>query len=421
LSQTNAIEVKNLVKTYGDVYALKNVDLNIADGEYFVLLGPSGGGKTTLLRSIGGFIRPDSGSVDIKGKNVDNLPPDKRPTSMVFQGFALFPHMSVSENIGYGLKIQSIENNIIENKVSRMMDLVGLTGLSKRKPHELSGGQQQRVQLARALILENDVLLLDEPLSALDAQLRKDMCIELKRLQKTVGISFVHVTHNQEEAMSVADRIAIIADGEMIEQGTPKEIYSNPKKKFTAEFIGEKNIFVLLLFVGFFYLLFKSLDQIRDKTKNFAQIFSHTGFSLLLISILLNSFSSREIVKNIQVGETFTLKNEKIIFKKIAIEKEKNYESIVGFFEILDDKNTIINLQPEIRIYNEPEMATSEASIKTTLFKDRFITINIIKDQNFFNVRYQHKPFMIWIWISTLIIMLGGFFAIFRKSKEVNI
>jgi len=243
LSITNAIEVKNLVKTYGDVYALKNVDLNISDGEYFVLLGPSGGGKTTLLRSIGGFIRPDSGTVDIKGKNVDNLPPDKRPTSMVFQGFALFPHMSVSENIGYGLKLQSIEKDTIETEVSRMMDLVGLTGLSKRKPHELSGGQQQRVQLARALILENDVLLLDEPLSALDAQLRKDMCIELKRLQKTVGISFVHVTHNQEEAMSVADRIAIIADGEMIEQGTPKEIYSNPRKKFTAEFIGEKNIF----------------------------------------------------------------------------------------------------------------------------------------------------------------------------------
>ena len=190
---------------------------------------------------------------------------------------------------------------------------------------------------------------------------------------------------------------------------------------FTVYFFGEKNIFILLLFIGFFYLLLKSLDQLREKTKNFAQIFSHTGFSLLLISILLNSFSSREIVKNIQVGESFTLKNEKIIFKKIAIEKEKNYESIVGFFEILDDKNTIINLQPEIRIYNEPEMATSEASIKTTLFKDRFITINIIKDQNFFNVRYQHKPFMIWIWISTLIIMLGGIFAIFRKNKEVNI
>ena len=243
MAKTNAIEVKNLVKTYGNVYALKNVDLNIADGEYFVLLGPSGGGKTTLLRSIGGFIRPDSGSVNIKGQNVDDLPPDRRPTSMVFQGFALFPHMKVSQNIGYGLKLKSIDKNIIENKVNKMTDLVGLKGLSNRMPHELSGGQQQRVQLARALILENDVLLLDEPLSALDAQLRKDMCIELKRLQKTVGISFVHVTHNQEEAMSVADRIAIIADGEMVEQGTPKEIYSNPKNKFTAEFIGEKNIF----------------------------------------------------------------------------------------------------------------------------------------------------------------------------------
>jgi ABC-type Fe3+/spermidine/putrescine transport system ATPase subunit len=242
LPNKNSIEVRNLVKTYGDVYALKNVDLDIADGEYFVLLGPSGGGKTTLLRSIGGFIRPDSGTVQIKGKNVDNLPPDKRPTSMVFQGFALFPHMTVSENIGYGLKLRSVEKSIIHDKVIKMMDLVGLSGLSDRKPHELSGGQQQRVQLARALILENDVLLLDEPLSALDAQLRKDMCIELKRLQKTVGISFVHVTHNQEEAMSVADRIAIIADGEMVEQGSPKEIYSNPKKKFTAEFIGEKNI-----------------------------------------------------------------------------------------------------------------------------------------------------------------------------------
>ena len=189
----------------------------------------------------------------------------------------------------------------------------------------------------------------------------------------------------------------------------------------TIYFIGEKNIFVLLLFIGFFYLLIKSLDQFSKKTKNFAQIFSHTGFSLLLISILLNSFSSKEIVKNIKVGESFALKNEKIIFKKIAIEKEKNYESIIGFFEILDEKNKIINLKPEIRIYSEPEMATSEASIKTSLFKDRFITINIIKDQNFFNVRYQHKPFMIWIWISTLIIILGGIFAIFRKNKEVNI
>ena len=269
---SNSIKVKNLVKTYGDVYALKNVDLEIADGEYFVLLGPSGGGKTTLLRSIGGFIRPDSGTVEIKGKNVDNLPPDKRPTSMVFQGFALFPHMTVNENIGYGLKLRSIDKDIIGEKVTKMMDLVGLSGLSDRKPHELSGGQQQRVQLARALILENDVLLLDEPLSALDAQLRKDMCIELKRLQKTVGISFVHVTHNQEEAMSVADRIAIIADGEMVEQGTPKEIYSNPKKKFTAEFIGEKNILngVVIDFSKSKILVNIEKDEIEVANNNYA-------------------------------------------------------------------------------------------------------------------------------------------------------
>ena len=269
---SNSIKVKNLVKTYGEVFALKNVDLEIADGEYFVLLGPSGGGKTTLLRSIGGFIRPDSGTVEIKGKNVDNLPPDKRPTSMVFQGFALFPHMTVNENIGYGLKLRNIEKDIISEKVTKMMDLVGLSGLSDRKPHELSGGQQQRVQLARALILENDVLLLDEPLSALDAQLRKDMCIELKRLQKTVGISFVHVTHNQEEAMSVADRIAIIADGEMVEQGTPKEIYSNPKKKFTAEFIGEKNILngVVIDFSKSKILVNIEKDEIEVANNNYA-------------------------------------------------------------------------------------------------------------------------------------------------------
>ena len=307
MAKTNAIEVKNLVKTYGNVYALKNVDLNIADGEYFVLLGPSGGGKTTLLRSIGGFIRPDSGSVNIKGQNVDDLPPDRRPTSMVFQGFALFPHMNVSQNIGYGLKLKSIDKNIIENKVNKMMDLVGLKGLSNRMPHELSGGQQQRVQLARALILENDVLLLDEPLSALDAQLRKDMCIELKRLQKTVGISFVHVTHNQEEAMSVADRIAIIADGEMVEQGTPKEIYSNPKNKFTAEFIGEKNIF-------------KGRIKDFNKTKVVVDIDND------IIEIANNNY---KVKKNQKVS--LSIKSESIQIKKISKTNSKvSNNQIVG-------------------------------------------------------------------------------------------
>jgi ABC-type Fe3+/spermidine/putrescine transport system ATPase subunit len=358
LPNKNSIEVRNLVKTYGDVYALKNVDLDIADGEYFVLLGPSGGGKTTLLRSIGGFIRPDSGTVQIKGKNVDNLPPDKRPTSMVFQGFALFPHMTVYENIGYGLKLRSVEKSIIHDRVIKMMDLVGLSGLSDRKPHELSGGQQQRVQLARALILENDVLLLDEPLSALDAQLRKDMCIELKRLQKTVGISFVHVTHNQEEAMSVADRIAIIADGEMVEQGSPKEIYSNPKKKFTAEFIGEKNILngVVVDFNKSKILVNIEKDQIEVANNNYT------------------------IAKNQEIS--LSIKSESIQISKVSSSKSKGAKnSITGKVTEITFLGQFIrylvllsnNQEIQVRSNNEVEGVSLNDQINLTWSLDDFL------------------------------------------------
>jgi len=358
LPNKNSIEVRSLVKTYGDVYALKNVDLDIADGEYFVLLGPSGGGKTTLLRSIGGFIRPDSGTVQIKGKNVDNLPPDKRPTSMVFQGFALFPHMTVYENIGYGLKLRSVEKSIIHDRVIKMMDLVGLSGLSDRKPHELSGGQQQRVQLARALILENDVLLLDEPLSALDAQLRKDMCIELKRLQKTVGISFVHVTHNQEEAMSVADRIAIIADGEMVEQGSPKEIYSNPKKKFTAEFIGEKNILngVVVDFNKSKILVNIEKDQIEVANNNYT------------------------IAKNQEIS--LSIKSESIQISKVSSSKSKGVNnSITGKVTEITFLGQFIrylvllsnNQEIQVRSNNEVEGVSLNDQINLTWSLDDFL------------------------------------------------
>jgi len=358
LPNKNSIEVRSLVKTYGDVYALKNVDLDIADGEYFVLLGPSGGGKTTLLRSIGGFIRPDSGTVQIKGKNVDNLPPDKRPTSMVFQGFALFPHMTVYENIGYGLKLRSVEKSIIHDRVIKMMDLVGLSGLSDRKPHELSGGQQQRVQLARALILENDVLLLDEPLSALDAQLRKDMCIELKRLQKTVGISFVHVTHNQEEAMSVADRIAIIADGEMVEQGSPKEIYSNPKKKFTAEFIGEKNILngVVVDFNKSKILVNIEKDQIEVANNNYT------------------------IAKNQEIS--LSIKSESIQISKVSSSKSKGANnSITGKVTEITFLGQFIrylvllsnNQEIQVRSNNEVEGVSLNDQINLTWSLDDFL------------------------------------------------
>lgn len=242
-NETPAVEVSGLAKSYGSVEALKGIDLKVGSGEYFVLLGPSGGGKTTLLRLIGGFIRPTRGDVFLHGIDVSNLPPDKRPTSMVFQSYALFPHMTVSRNVGYGLRLRRLAALEITEKVDAMLEMVGLSGLGDRQPHELSGGQQQRVQLARSLVLERDILLLDEPLASLDAKLRKDMCFELKRLQEKVGITFVHVTHNQEEAMTVADRIAIIADGELVEVGTAKQIYERPKKRFTADFIGENNLF----------------------------------------------------------------------------------------------------------------------------------------------------------------------------------
>ena len=248
MSQSNdrqdiAVEVIDLSKNYGVVAALRSVSLEIASGQYFVLLGPSGGGKTTLLRLIGGFIRPTGGQVLLHGQNVGGRPPNERPTSMVFQSYALFPHMSVEKNVGYGLRLRKLPKTDVKDTVARMLELVGLDGYQTRMPHELSGGQQQRVQLARSLVLEADILLLDEPLASLDAKLRKDMCLELKRIQEQVGITFVHVTHNQEEAMTIADRIAIIADGELVEEGTPRDIYEHPEKRFTAEFIGENNIF----------------------------------------------------------------------------------------------------------------------------------------------------------------------------------
>ena len=237
-----AVEVQELTKNYGPVVAVNAVSFAIDSGAYFALLGPSGGGKTTLLRLIGGFINPTSGRVLLHGRDVGGLPPNERPTTMVFQSYALFPHMNVERNVGYGLRLQKLPKAEIGRQVDRMLDLVGLAGLDARMPHELSGGQQQRVQLARSLVLERDILLLDEPLASLDAKLRKDMCLELKRIQEKVGITFIHVTHNQEEAMTIADRIAIIADGELVEEGTPRDIYERPVKRFTAGFVGENNL-----------------------------------------------------------------------------------------------------------------------------------------------------------------------------------
>ena len=242
-NENMAVKIENVSKTYGSVVAVKNLSLEIESGRYFVLLGPSGGGKTTLLRLIGGFIQPTKGKILLNQNDVSSLPPNERPTSMVFQGFALFPHMNVEKNVSYGLRLRKFSNKEISIRVGEMLEMVGLKGLEQRMPHELSGGQQQRVQLARSLVLQPEILLLDEPLAALDAKLHKNMCIELKRLQEKVNITFIHVTHNQEEAMTIADDLAIIAGGELIESGATVDLYKNPIRRFTADFLGQNNIF----------------------------------------------------------------------------------------------------------------------------------------------------------------------------------
>ncbi|MEM6440835.1 MAG: ABC transporter ATP-binding protein [Pseudomonadota bacterium] len=238
-----AVEARGLVKRYGRVRALDGVDLEIGAGRYFALLGPSGGGKTTLLRALGGFVKPDAGEIFLEGRAVEHLGPEKRPTGMVFQSYALFPHMTVAQNVGYGLKLRKLPREEVARQAEAALAQVSLAGYGERRIWELSGGQQQRVQLARALALKPRILLLDEPLAALDAKLRKEMCYELKHLQEEVGITFIHVTHNQEEAMTVADRMALISDGKLVEAGAPSDLYERPETRFAAEFVGERVIF----------------------------------------------------------------------------------------------------------------------------------------------------------------------------------
>jgi spermidine/putrescine transport system ATP-binding protein len=236
-----AIQLLNATKRYGDTIALEDVSLEIAPGEFFCLLGPSGCGKTTTLNLIGGFIPLTAGELRIAGRRVNDLPPHKRNVNTVFQNYALFPHMTVGQNIAFGLRMEGLGVAEIERKVREYLELVGLRGFVDRLPAELSGGQQQRVALARALIKRPAVLLLDEPLGALDLKLRKQMQTELSRIHRQVGTTFVFVTHDQEEALSMATRIAIMSDGRVIQTGTPREVYDRPVNRFVADFVGETN------------------------------------------------------------------------------------------------------------------------------------------------------------------------------------
>ena len=236
------LEIEGVSKRFGELRAVDKVSLSIREGELVTLLGPSGCGKTTLLRMVAGFEEPSSGTVKIAGQVVNGVPPDRRPANMVFQRYALFPHLSVFENLAFGLRLRRIDPNEIKKRVAGMLALVRLEGLAERSVTQLSGGESQRVALARALILDPKVLLLDEPLGALDLKIRKQMEVELKRIHQELGATFVYVTHDQEEAMTVSDRIVIMNRGRIVQVGTPEEVYTNPNCGFCAAFVGESNI-----------------------------------------------------------------------------------------------------------------------------------------------------------------------------------
>src|SRR5436309_5878941 len=246
-SRGAGIELRGVTKRYGGNVALREIDVTIDDGEFFCLLGPSGCGKTTTLNLIGGFVGPSEGTIWLRGRRIDTLPPHKRPVNTVFQSYALFPHMSVRENVAFGLKMDRVDRAETRRRVDEALALVGLEELGSRSPAQLSGGQQQRVAVARALVKRPAVLLLDEPLGALDLKLRQRLQVELSQIHREVGTTFVYVTHDQEEAMSMADRIAVMNLGVIEQLGTPFDIYRRPSSRFVADFIGDANFLDVMI------------------------------------------------------------------------------------------------------------------------------------------------------------------------------
>jgi spermidine/putrescine transport system ATP-binding protein len=241
--ERTVLELRDITKSFGATDVLRGISLSVKEGEFITLLGSSGCGKTTTLRIIAGLERPDSGKVFLSGADVSSLPPDKRNVNMVFQNYALFPHMNAETNIGYGLRLKKTPKSEIKREAEQALELVGLAGFQKRFPSELSGGQCQRVAIARAIVNKPKVLLLDEPLGALDLQLRRRMQLELKKLQKQIGIAFIYITHDQEEALNMSDRIALMRDGRFEQLGAVGEVYDRPRTAYAAQFIGGANIF----------------------------------------------------------------------------------------------------------------------------------------------------------------------------------
>ena len=279
----NIISLENIAVSFDGEKILNDINLDIKDKEFVTFLGPSGCGKTTTLRIIGGFLKPDSGIVRFDGKEINNIPPYKRNVNTVFQRYALFPHLNVYDNIAFGLKIKKFSDKEIQKRVGAMLELVNLKGFEKRSIDRLSGGQQQRVAIARALVNEPKVLLLDEPLGALDLKLRKDMQIELKRIQQSLEITFIYVTHDQEEALTMSDTVVVMNNGDIQQIGSPVDIYNEPKNAFVADFIGESNILNGMMVKDL-------LVEIRDSVKINLLTLLYVLRIFSLLSLMIHTF-----------------------------------------------------------------------------------------------------------------------------------
>ena len=304
------IEFNNIVKSFDDAIILKGLSLDIYQNEFVTLLGPSGCGKTTLLRILGGFLEANSGEVYFDGIEISKLPAHKRELNTVFQRYALFPHMNVYENIAFGLKIKKENKEVIDQKIKRMLKLVGLVGFENRDISQLSGGQQQRIAIARALVNEPMVLLLDEPLGALDLKLRKEMQHELKTIQQDVGITFIYVTHDQEEALTMSDKIVVLNEGEIQQIGTPMDVYNEPENRFVADFIGDSNILEAIM--------------IQDKLVSF------DGFEFECVDTGFDENEDVDVVIRPEDLDIVSLENAKLVgIVEAVVFKGVHYEIVV--------------------------------------------------------------------------------------------
>ncbi|MDR0323947.1 MAG: ABC transporter ATP-binding protein [Treponema sp.] len=365
--------IEGVCKSFGDFKVLNDVSLTIKKGEFFSLLGPSGCGKTTLLRIIAGFEHPDKGTLTFDGDDVLSLPPNKRQTNTVFQNYALFPHLTVFENVAFSPRLKKIPNDQIKSKVNEYLHLVRLEGHANKKPNQLSGGQKQRVAIARALINEPRVLLLDEPLSALDAKLRQHMLIELDRIHDEIGITFIYVTHDQQEALSVSDRLAVMNQGDILQVGSPHEIYESPATDFVARFIGDTNLF--------------------DGTIVKAEKIDVQGDMEYMAELDIPELGIVKVtsVDEVRVGQlvSFTIRPEKIVISK---EKPATKREDINLFSGTVDEPIYSGFQTKFYVYAS-EGRSGQANEKTLL---RVIKQHANYSDEGPDIRWKDKVYLSW-------------------------